>query len=95
MVLGALVGHPVGGAGALSVSTVMHMVLTAVQSHAFCGRMSHMLPKSSEYDKATQDMAREWVNEQHPHLGAGETWDRLHAEACAHLNLVHNARWKP
>jgi hypothetical protein len=54
-----------------------------------------MLPKSSEYDKATQDMAREWVNEQHPHLGAGETWDRLHAEACAHLNLVHNARWKP
>jgi hypothetical protein len=51
--------------------------------------------KSSEYDKATQDMAREWVNEQHPHLGAGETWDRLHAEACAHLNLVHNARWKP
>lgn len=54
-----------------------------------------MLPKPDEYDQATRDMAREWVNENHPDLEAGPTWDRLHAEACAHLHLVHNGRWKP
>lgn len=53
------------------------------------------LMRIAQYDQQTREAAERWVSEHNSSVGPGEAYNRLVADACAHIHLANTGRWKP
>ena len=87
------------------VSTIMHMrrvidraseiLWYALRDHAseFVERFD--VYRIAQYDQATREQAEAWVAKHHKHVEPGQAFNRLIADACAHIHLATAGKWKP